>query len=170
MFEVRRISTKNLARIVMTIAVILHMVIGVVVAGAVQLAQSFIAEWAGVSIAAWSILTIWFAGAVAVAILSYILGLFAAFLYNMTAQWWGGLRVTLIPAALKKAQKQAVSQQEIRPAVRLAESDSEPPLVIPKTIADSSDSEDAPLPVLEKRAVRRSPKKTASVPAIEEET
>lgn len=169
MFEVRRISPKNLARIVMTIAVMLHMAIGLVIAGAVQLAQSFITEWAGVSIAAWSILTIWFAGAVAVGIVSYILGLFAAFLYNMTAQWWGGLRVTLIPVGLQKAQKQAISQQEAKPAVRLAESDSEPPLVIPKTLADSSDSETVSAPALEKRPVRRSPKKTASVPAIEEE-
>lgn len=96
MYEFHRITIRSLAKTVAFLSFALYIVCGAVITVLYWLlGLVFSADPFGVNISVFSFLLVWLAGAAAALLVGYLLGAVAAFVYNRTARWWGGIHVEL---------------------------------------------------------------------------
>lgn len=96
MYEFHRITIRSLAKTVAFLSFALYIICGAAITIFYWLLGFFFSpEPLGVKVSALSFLLVWFAGGAAILVAGYILGAVAAFVYNRTARWWGGVQVEL---------------------------------------------------------------------------
>lgn len=104
MYEIQRIRPLSLARIMMLITSVLHVVAGLVLTLVYDgLGISALASAAPDGVNSLSLLLVWMSSLLVVLPLSFAVGALAAVLYNLFAGWWGGLHIDLAKVTPKAA-------------------------------------------------------------------
>ena len=97
MYEIHHIKVGSLIRIVTFITTVLYIAVGVVFSLLFETVRGlFLGNFVDASTGALSFLLVWMAGTLVVIIVMIILSAIIAGLYNLFAEWWGGLRIDLV--------------------------------------------------------------------------
>lgn len=97
MVEIRKVSVRSIVRIFVAVHVFLYVLSGLIVAALYTLFHAlYQGSILGTGASAVTLLLIWLAGTLAVALYAAIMGLLAGWVYNAVSRWWGGIRVDLV--------------------------------------------------------------------------
>lgn len=97
MVEIRKVAVRSIVRIFVAVHVFLYVLAGLIIAALYTLFHAlYQGSILGTGASALTMLLIWLAGTLAVAIYAAIMGLLAGWVYNAVSAWWGGIRVHLV--------------------------------------------------------------------------
>lgn len=139
MFEIQKVKVGTVAKVFAVIAVLLHLIAGLLITVSYAAARTFLAHsFLTSGFGAVTLLLVWLSATVGILIVSYIAGLIVGACYNLCAAWWGGFVVQLNTVAVAKVKKEKVQK-----ASRLDEEDADDESDADDEAEDEQEVEDA---------------------------